>query len=225
LKITQEYDTKISSYGLAYYYTFLGKEAVEALRDHMNYRVKKGWVPTQKSNVWGNVLYPSRDEQKHDYTNVWKAVKKCVEKAGLPRESVWTHCLRKSFQKSLNACQGLDEDTKESLMGHILPGSRDNYLDYHDLEEIRAKYGKVSFGRESSAEVNTLKEDVDSMRRENRELKADMALQASKKWESEKEILDQWRRDMDDMRENQRTLLLKFEAAQAEIEKLKKKKS
>ena len=59
---------------------------------------------------------------------------------------VWTHTLRKSFRKVLNATPDLDEDTKEALMGHRLPGSRGNYFGIHDIDEIAAKYAKANFG-------------------------------------------------------------------------------
>jgi hypothetical protein len=42
----------------------------------------------------------------------------------------------------------LDEDTKEALMGHRLPGSRGNYFDYHDIDEVREKYLRIDWSRE-----------------------------------------------------------------------------
>jgi len=42
----------------------------------------------------------------------------------------------------LNATSDLDEDTKEALMGHSLPGSRGNYFDLHDIDEIAGKYNE-----------------------------------------------------------------------------------
>jgi len=63
-------------------------------------------------------------------------VKAAARAIGLDPRSVWTHTLRKSFRKVLNATPDLDEDTKEALMGHSLPGSRGNYFDVHDIDEI-----------------------------------------------------------------------------------------
>jgi hypothetical protein len=52
---------------------------------------------------------------------------------------MWSRLLRKSFRKVLNQSD-IDEDTKEAIMGHKLPGSRGNYFDSHDHDEIAGKY-------------------------------------------------------------------------------------
>jgi len=39
LKITNQVDTKLSSYGLSYYYTFLQVEAAQALRHYLDHRI------------------------------------------------------------------------------------------------------------------------------------------------------------------------------------------
>jgi len=52
--------------------------------------------------------------------------------------------LRKTFRKILDASD-IDEDTKEALMGHTLPGSRGSYFDMQDIDEIAAKYLKANF--------------------------------------------------------------------------------
>ncbi|TMI28070.1 hypothetical protein E6H36_01835 [Candidatus Bathyarchaeota archaeon] len=72
-------------------------------------------------------------------------------------KSVWPKVLRKSFRKTLNATDSLDEDTKEALMGHRLPGSRGNYFDYHDLDEVREKYLAVDWSRDGG-NVTRMKE-------------------------------------------------------------------
>jgi len=59
-------------------------------------------------------------------------------------QGTWPHCLRKAFRKVLNSSD-IDEDTKEALMGHKVPGSRHNYFDYHDIEEIERKYMRLNF--------------------------------------------------------------------------------
>ena len=102
-------------------------------------------------------------------------------------------------------------------MGHVLPGSRGNYFDYHDIDEIRAKYAKVPLGMESSAEVVDLREDVEKFRRENRELKVDLALQLSPR----KEVIDEYGKSIEDLIEGQRGLLHKLDEARTEIERLK----
>jgi len=45
LKITSDIDSKISKYGLDYYYTFLHAEAAQALREWLDERMALGWKP------------------------------------------------------------------------------------------------------------------------------------------------------------------------------------
>jgi hypothetical protein len=100
---------------------------------------------------------------------------------------VWTHTLRKSFNKALNASQGLDDDTKESLMGHKLKGSRENYFDRHDIVEIRDKYAKVPLSRESTGELVELKIDVEKTKTENMRLQSKLALMIAENTQDKQE--------------------------------------
>jgi integrase len=143
LKITNQMDTKLSGYGLDYYYTFLQREAAEALRDYLNLREKKKKLEN-KDLIFG----PARRFAKNAHTEpdrILMLVKAAARAIGLDPKTVWTHTLRKSFRKVLNAAHEIDEDTKEALMGHFLPGSRGNYFDVHDIDEIAGKYIKANY--------------------------------------------------------------------------------
>jgi len=165
LKITNQMDTKLSGYGLDYYYTFLQREAAEALRDYIDWREKNIGETKDRDLLFG----PARKFAKNKHTEpdrILALVKAAARSIGLDPKSVWTHTLRKSFRKVLNATPDLDEDTKEALMGHSLPGSRGNYFDLHDLDEIAGKYLKANFGPETGngrlrvveGELGTLRE-------------------------------------------------------------------
>jgi integrase len=146
IKVTPNLDTKLSLYGLSYYVTGLREEASLAIREYLDMRRKNGWVPqpsdplfvTEDSGV------PRRRMRRE---NVWLMVKGAARRSGIKPESIWTHCLRKSFRKILNATPAIDEDTKEALMGHKLPGSRGSYFDYHDEDEVMRKYMQADFSR------------------------------------------------------------------------------
>ena len=43
-------DTKLSSYGLSYYYTFMGREAIQALTEYLEQRKKHGWQPKDEES-------------------------------------------------------------------------------------------------------------------------------------------------------------------------------
>lgn len=144
LKITNQMDTKLSGYGLPYYYTFLQREAAEALRDYLDWRENA----EGKLDDHDFIFKPARKFARNNRTDpdrVLMLIKAAARNVDLDPKSVWTHTLRKSFRKVLNATPELDEDTKESLMGHSLPGSRGSYFDVHDIDEIASKYMMANF--------------------------------------------------------------------------------
>ena len=144
LKITNDMDTKLSGYGLPYYYTFLQREAAEALREYLDWRTKTETTLEDQDFVFKPARRFARNKRTEP-ERVRELFKAAAKAAGLNPKSVWTHTLRKSFRKVLNATPELDEDTKEALMGHTLPGSRGSYFDVHDIDEIAGKYMTANF--------------------------------------------------------------------------------
>jgi integrase len=179
LKITPDLDTKLNLYGLPYYITFLGTESAQALRDHIEERKKRqGWSPKPSDRIFVTASSASRGKPL-ELSGVWEVVKFAAKQAGLDPKSIWPKVLRKSFRKTLNATETLDEDTKEALMGHRLPGSRGNYFDFHDIDEVREKYLRVDWSRDGVnggklkelGEANKdLEERVSSLENRNKEL-------------------------------------------------------
>jgi len=156
LVITAEMDTKLQLYDLGYYITFLQREAAEALKAYLNYRMERGWHPKDKDPVFVTESTASRDRPLKP-ANIWEVIKQpqVAGAAGIDSRAIWARLLRKSFQKILNQTD-VDEDTKEAIMGHKLPGSRGNYFDGHDHDEIASKYMRCQFDRstpESSEEA------------------------------------------------------------------------
>ena len=169
LKITHLEDTKLSAYGLPYYYTFLGYEAAKALKDYIEYRKSKGWKPknsdlifvTESTTSIGKPLEPK------DALQIIKNVAKTI---GLDPKTIWTHCLRKAFRKVLYN-SGLDPDISEAMMGHMLPGSRTSYFDYHDVNEAAKWYVKCDFSRNGLARLNHVERRLKELEEENVELR------------------------------------------------------
>jgi len=155
LKITQNIDTKLRLIDLAYYYTFFGREAVQALRTYVDSLYDAGIKLTDESP-----LFQSKSGRRIGDVGIWRVVKKAAKRAGLDPKGVWSHCLRKSFRKVLNS-SSMDEDTKEALEGHKLPGSRENYFDRHDIDEVEAKYLSCPWNRESQVvQLSRLQEEL-----------------------------------------------------------------
>jgi phage anti-repressor protein len=138
-------DTKLSGYGLGYYYTFLGQEAAQILKDYLKERINKEGTLRDDDYIFKGLTKRATRGRLHD-KDIRAMVKSAAKSIGINPKNVWTHLIRKSFRKVLNQSD-LDEDTKEALMGHRLPGSRANYFDYHDINEITRKYLTCNFGK------------------------------------------------------------------------------
>lgn len=62
IKVTPEMDTKMQGYDLEYYYTFLGKEAAQALKEYLEARISRGAKLTPQSPIWVTQASNSKDE-------------------------------------------------------------------------------------------------------------------------------------------------------------------
>lgn len=139
LKITEDLDTKLRSYELVYYYTFLQGEAVQALKQYCD--------SFHRYNSEDALLFPSSSGRRSGKVTIWRIFKRAARRAGLDPKTMWVHSLRKAFRKVVRASP-IDPDFAEVLMGHVLPGSRENYFDRHDIEELAEEYMKINFARE-----------------------------------------------------------------------------
>lgn len=131
------------------YYTFISREAVEALREYLEERAGRYGGPEPDEPLFcsetTNLPPDVRRRTPVKYRTLEEGVKRAARRAGVRRwMHVTPHSLRKAFESALRN-GGLDVDDREFLMGHILPGSRDAYYDRSKVEELRAKYAGVRF--------------------------------------------------------------------------------
>jgi hypothetical protein len=96
--------------------------------------------------------------------HVIEIVKNAAHQVNIPRESIWTHCLRKAFRKTLYG-RGVDPDVAEALMGHKLGASKTSYFDYHDLCFVKKEYSKGNLTRISIAKIEDMKEEITELRK------------------------------------------------------------
>jgi integrase len=158
-------DSKLSSYSVNYYYTFLAKEAIEALRDYLEERKKQGWTPKDSDPVF--VTHGTVKEINGKPLNpqhVIEIVKNAAHQIDIPRESTWTHLLRKAFRKTLYG-SGVDPDVAEALMGHKLGASKTSYFDYHDADFVKKEYAKGNWMRVSIAKIEAMEEEITELRK------------------------------------------------------------
>ena len=139
-------DTKLSGYKLSHYFTFLNREAVEALRDYVEARKKyEGWVPEDSDYIFVTAGTASRGKRLNS-KHLNAIIKTAFEQINIDPNSIWTHVMRKSFRKTLYK-SGVDPDISESLMGHKLGQSRTAYFDYNDVDFLRQQYASVNWAR------------------------------------------------------------------------------
>jgi len=131
------------------YYSFLSKEAVQALREYLAERAREcGGVADDEplfASTSRNLPAEVRRRTIVKMRTLDELVKRAAKRAGVERwREVMPHCLRKAFESALRNNR-LDPKDQEFLMGHILPGSQDAYYDSSKVEDLRAKYASVEF--------------------------------------------------------------------------------
>jgi len=179
IRVTPEVDSKLSLYNLGYYYAFLQDEAAEALKTYIEWRKEaKGWQPADDDPIFVAKDYyvnPRAQKRKNGIgqSNCLLIVKRAVKNAGLDFERIWTHLIRKSFRKVLYQTP-IDNDLAEAIMGHKVPGSKENYFDRHDLDWIASEYMKAPFSREGVGRLNHLEKEIKDKDAEITSLKEQM---------------------------------------------------
>lgn len=136
LKITGDLDHKLRSRNIPFYYTFLNGEGAATLKRYCALKHRHSTPDTP--------LFSTRGNKSISQSYIWKIVKTCVARAGLDPKTIWTHTLRKAYRKIIRQTD-IDDDDKEQLMGHVLPGSRESYYDKKDTRLILEAYQKCDF--------------------------------------------------------------------------------
>ena len=162
LHITDDIDTKLRGYSIEFYDTFLGKEAIEALKKYCQ-------LKHPNSND-GTPLFKLDNDKAMNINLVWANIKKCIVKTGFDKRSITVHTLRKAFKRAVRQAD-IDDDFKEAIMGHVLPQSRENYFSRNAPEEIEQEYMKIDFSKEGrGVEFKDLTEKMESLKEERETL-------------------------------------------------------
>jgi integrase/recombinase XerD len=162
LKITDDIDTKLRGYYLPFYYTFLQGEAVEALKGYCDkhHKDREGEAPLFYSSI-------GEPMKKH---GVWEVVKRCTRRAGLDPKEVWTHTIRRVFRDVLRH-SNLNNDFQEALMGHVIPGSGENYFSRNKPEDLATEYMKINFNRTApKSRIAAMENELLELRKTKKEL-------------------------------------------------------
>ena len=138
------------------YYTFICDEATQAIKLYLRERKEKyGKILSDEPLFASDYNQIPRDERSSKIMSprqLQQVVKQAARRGGIPKSQYVTpKCLRKASETVLHSelVDGgrLDPKIQEFFMGHILPGSQDAYFDQTDVEQLRAEYVKLNFGR------------------------------------------------------------------------------
>lgn len=177
LRITDKIDTKLRAYSIDFYDTFLQGEAVEALKAYCdNFHQERALGREDEP------LFYTKIGRAMNPTAVWETLKRSVRRAGLNPETVWVHTIRRAFKRVVRHANVDDEDFKEAIMGHVLPGSRENYFSRNNPEEIAEEYMKIDFSREipetkvqkQAQQIRGQQEEIEKLKAQNTLLRKDM---------------------------------------------------
>jgi integrase len=136
------------------YYTFICREAVEALRTYLRDRSEKYGPQSSESPLfhaeWTLWKRKERSDKRLGRRTVAKVIRRVAKLASITQWTCITpHTLRKAFESVLRnpTIDGgrMDKGTQEFLFGHILPGSQDAYYDKDKIGFHRNEYEKLNF--------------------------------------------------------------------------------
>jgi integrase len=136
------------------YYTFICREAVEALRTYLRDRIEKYGPLGSESPLfhaeWTLWNREERSGKRLGRRTVAKVIRRAAKLAGIFQWIYITpHTLRKAFESVLRnpTVDGgrMDKGTQEFLFGHILLGSQDAYYDKDKIDFHRNEYEKLNF--------------------------------------------------------------------------------
>jgi integrase len=136
----------------AEYYTFFGKEATQALRDYMEWRVNKyGKIGEDEPlfTPYEAFSQPKSRSSALSEDSPQRLIKRAARRARIKDwRHVRFHSLRKSFRAVLDAgyVDGgqMAEDDKEYLMGHTLSSSKEPYHNAN-AEVLEQRYMKLNW--------------------------------------------------------------------------------
>jgi len=152
------------------YYTFICDEATIALKLYLRERIEKlGTISDSEPLFASEYKLIPKIERKNKILcpRQLQDIVKTPAKRVIPQKGTYVspRSLRKAFESVLHSelVEGghLDPKVQEFLIGHMLPGSQDNYFDRDKVEELRVEYSKLNFGRATfSNKFKVLKQAV-----------------------------------------------------------------
>jgi integrase len=138
------------------YYSFLCDEGIQALRLYLEDRKERFNGILDEEPLFctehNQLLKEQRRRKPITARELQIVIKSAAKRAGIAQwRLVHPHALRKTYETVLRGQlidgSNMDVKTQEFLMGHVLPGSQDNYYDSSKIETMRILYSNLRFGR------------------------------------------------------------------------------
>ena len=176
----------------AEYFTFLGKEAVEALKEYVEWRVKKyGKISDDEPLFLPYEAFSQKPEGKTHLSedSLQRMIKRAARRARIKEwRHIRFHSLRKTFRAVLDAgyIDGgqMAEDDKEYLMGHRIPSSKEPYHNVN-VDALAQRYVKLNWSLTSQVTKEMKVEMIKAFAKSLGIEKLDIRIQKMKKEQPE----------------------------------------
>jgi integrase len=181
------------------YFTFFGKEATQALKEYIEWRIKKYGQIGKEEPLFAPYEAFSNKHEAGRYLSedsLQRLIKRAAKRARIKEwKNVRFHSLRKTFRAVLDAgyIDGgqMAEDDKEYLMGHTLPSQKEPYHNAN-VNVLAERYMKLKWETEGAMTETAKIEAIKAFARSLGIKEIDVKMAAAKKAEpnlSEEEAL------------------------------------
>jgi len=175
IKITPALDSKIKRplAKIGYYWTFIGKEAQQAIQEYLRMREQFGQRLGPESPLFENFHQRGKPLD----ISAWDGIVRGLGKlGGFKQGEISPHSFRHAFRKQIRFY--VDDQVGTVLSGHKIKGSEESYFDRKDKGFLQNEYAKIDWKREKTVtvtEVSRLREELDSLRTKQKEFEALLA--------------------------------------------------
>ena len=161
LRLSHGYDTKTSSYGNGFFYTFLNEESVKALKVYLDYRRKEqGWEPKDNDPLFVTEGKGGKRKGKQLNRQTFHDILNNAARAnGIDPLTISPRSLRKSYATNL-ASAGVQPFFISFFLGHSPKVNDEYYINFQDVDNLYKQYSKANWSRAGGSRLNHVEEEL-----------------------------------------------------------------